>query len=172
MSKPNPEFVRAVTECQSRIYGYALSLLADPEAASDVLQETNLVLWEKSDEFESIDNFPAYALKIALNKIRNLRRTMQRDKLVFDDDVLEKLAADADTFEPFKDDRLTALNECIEQLPNHHRELIRRRYMQADTIAQLAQAIGKPASTVRVMLFRIREALVVCIQQRVAGAGQ
>ncbi|MGB0769024.1 MAG: sigma-70 family RNA polymerase sigma factor [Phycisphaeraceae bacterium] len=170
MSKPNPEFVRAVTECQSRIYAYALSLLADPEAAADVLQETNLVLWEKADEFASIDNFPAYAIKIALNKTRNMRRKMQRDRLLFDDDVLDKLAAEADAIEPFKTERLAALSDCIERLPRHHRELIRRRYSQTTTVKQLAEAIGKPANSVRVMLFRIRETLVACVEGRVGEA--
>lgn len=170
MSKPSPEFVRALTDCQSRIYAYALTLLADPEAAADVVQETNLVLWEKADDFETIDNFPAYALRIALNKSRNLRRKIHRDKLIFDDEVLQLLADDADRFESFHAERLSALSVCIEQLPRHHRELIRKRYTQAVPVQQLADAIGKPASTVRVMLFRIREALLVCIQQRTTGA--
>lgn len=169
MPQPNPEFVRAVTECQSRVYAYALSLLGDPELAADVLQETNLVLWEKADEFESIENFPAYAFKIALNKTRNLRRKMQRDRLIFDDDVIEMLADEADRFEPFKQERLAALSACIEELPRHHRELIQKRYTQAGSVKQLAEAIGKPVNTVRVMLFRIREALVICVERQSQG---
>ena len=169
MSQPNPEFVRAVTECQSKIYAYALMMLTDPEAAADVVQETNLVMWEKADEFESIDNFPAYAIGVAKNKIRNLRRKMARENVIFDDDVIEKLAAEADSFESFQDERLTALNDCIDKLPNHHRDLIRQRYLQPCSVKQLAQAIGKPANTVAVMLFRIREALVACVHQRGAG---
>ena len=169
MSQPNPEFIRALTDCQSRVYAYALSMLADPEAAADILQETNLVLWEKAADFETIENFPAFALRVALNKTRNMRRKMQRDMLIFDDEVLELLAEEADRVEPFQDERLTALGACIEALPRHHRELIRARYSQPRTAEQLAETIGKPASTVRVMLFRIREALVACIQQRTAG---
>lgn len=172
MPKPNPEFVRAITECQSRIYAYALALLCDPEAAADVLQETNLVLWGKADEFESIENFPAYALKVALNVTRNVRRKMHRDRLVFDADVLDKLAAEAQAIESFQEDRLAALNACIESLPKHHRELIRKRYMETNTVSELAEVIDKPLATVRVMLFRIRKALDECIQRRITGGAR
>ena len=169
MSQPNPEFVRAVTECQSKIYAYALMMLADPEAAADVVQETNLVMWEKADDFDTIENFPAYAIGVAKHKILNLRRKMARQRVIFDDDVIEKLAAEADSFESFQAERLTALNDCIDQLPNHHRDLIRQRYMQSCSVKQLAKAIGKPANTVGVMLFRIREALVACVHRHNIG---
>lgn len=169
MSQPNPEFVRAVTECQSKIYAYALMMLADPEAAADMVQETNLVLWEKAEEFESIEQFPAYAIGIAKNKIRNLRRKMAREKVIFNDEVVEKLAEEADSFESFQAERLTALKDCIDQLPVHHRDLIRQRYMQSCSVKELARAIGKPANTVGVMLFRIREALVACVHRQSTG---
>lgn len=46
------EFVLLITSHQAAIYAYVLTLLPDRVAAQDVLQETNLVLCRKRDEFE------------------------------------------------------------------------------------------------------------------------
>ena len=48
--QPSREFVRLLTDSQSRLYAYIFALVGDEAAVSDVLQETNLVLLEKCDE--------------------------------------------------------------------------------------------------------------------------
>ena len=45
------EFVRRLTGCQPRLYAYIMTLVLDPHEADDVLQQANLVMWEKLDEF-------------------------------------------------------------------------------------------------------------------------
>ena len=40
-----------MTDHQGRLFGYILSLLGDADAANDVLQEANIVLWRDSREF-------------------------------------------------------------------------------------------------------------------------
>ncbi|MCG8511741.1 MAG: hypothetical protein MI741_21210, partial [Rhodospirillales bacterium] len=104
-------------------------------------------------------------------QVRNQRRKMQRDRLMFDDDVLEQLATEAEAFESPTTDRLVALQECIEKLPRHHRDIIRKRYMHDTSVQALAKAIHKSANAVAVMLFRIREALVRCIESRTKSEG-
>jgi len=88
------DFVRQITACQSAIYAFALSLLGDTEAASDIQQETNLVIWSKIEESREVKNFRAWAMKIAYYEVKNYRRRMSRSSLVFDSDVMELLAQD------------------------------------------------------------------------------
>jgi RNA polymerase sigma-70 factor (ECF subfamily) len=59
------EFVLLITSHQAAIYAYVLTLLPDRVAAQDILQETNLVLCRKRDEFEPGTNFKAWAFSIA-----------------------------------------------------------------------------------------------------------
>src|SRR3954454_14411357 len=42
------EFVQLLTGVQSRLYAYICSLVGDSAGARDVLQETNLALWNKA----------------------------------------------------------------------------------------------------------------------------
>ena len=63
------EFVRLLTVHQPDIYVYLRSLVLDPDEASEILQDTNLVLWEKRDQFEIGTNFRAWAFQIARYKL-------------------------------------------------------------------------------------------------------
>lgn len=59
------EIMRLLAGQQRRLYGYVLTLITDPVAADDILQQTNLVVLQKADEFEVGTNFNAWASKIA-----------------------------------------------------------------------------------------------------------
>ena len=58
-------FVRLLIEAQGSLYAFILTLLANADTAKDVLQETNLVLWRKNEEFEAGTHFFAWARRIA-----------------------------------------------------------------------------------------------------------
>lgn len=59
------DFIRHLTGFQGKLYAYTLALLADPDAAADVVQETNVVLWHKADQFTPGTNFASWALHVA-----------------------------------------------------------------------------------------------------------
>ena len=46
------EFIELMTSFQGRLYAFILSLCGDPNIANDILQESNIILWKKSGEFE------------------------------------------------------------------------------------------------------------------------
>ena len=81
-----------MTISQSRIFAYIQSLVLDAEQASEILQGTNVVLWQKTDEFEPGTNFVAWAFRIAHFQILAHRKKQQRERLVFDDDMVGQLA--------------------------------------------------------------------------------
>ena len=59
------DFVRLLTQHQRDMYLYIRSLLPDRHEADDVLQEVNLVLWDKRAQFRIDSNFRAWAFQIA-----------------------------------------------------------------------------------------------------------
>ena len=46
------EFAVQMTKCQRKLHAFIVSLVWNPADADDVLQETNLVLWQKAAEFD------------------------------------------------------------------------------------------------------------------------
>jgi DNA-directed RNA polymerase specialized sigma24 family protein len=59
------EFLRLLTDSQGRLFAYFAAALGDFDRANEVLQETNLVMWRKSGEFEMGSNFNAWSYRIA-----------------------------------------------------------------------------------------------------------
>src|SRR5687767_1685246 len=80
--------VRHVTSCQSALYAYGCALLGTSTGAADVLQETNVVLWEKAGEYDHDRPFLPWAYRVAHFQVLAYRKRLSRDKLVFDDELL------------------------------------------------------------------------------------
>jgi RNA polymerase sigma-70 factor (ECF subfamily) len=84
--------VQEIARHQLRLRGLLRCLLARPSDVDDLLQEVNLVLWEKADEFQPETDFWAWASQIARFKALNQARKLGRERLVFDLEILERVA--------------------------------------------------------------------------------
>jgi RNA polymerase sigma-70 factor (ECF subfamily) len=160
------DYVQLMINCQSRLYSFILSLVCHAEYASEVLQETNLVLWKKCDQFEPGTNFVAWAFQIARYQVMAHRQRLGRDRHVFDDDALDNVAA---AFEPVaedKDDRLVALAHCMKKLSDDGRSLLKQRYGEGTPVKSIAAELGQTANRIAVRLHRLRAALMDCILKR------
>ena len=76
-----PHFITLLTGYQNRLYAYILSMLGDPAAAEDVLQQANLVIWSKADSFEPGSDFEAWVMTIARFEVKAYRTKVGRDRL-------------------------------------------------------------------------------------------
>lgn len=163
------EFVRLMTEHQGRLFGYIFSLLGDPDAANDVLQETNVVLWRDSGEFRPGSNFKAWSFRVAHFQVMAWRQRQIRDRLVFEDDMLEVLAFAARDADEAFDARQQRLTGCLEKLTPVHREMIRLRYAEGTALQAIAESRGMTANAVMQALFRIRQSLMHCVARFAEG---
>lgn len=159
------EFVQLMIGCQSRLYAFIMSLICDPNQAADVLQQTNLVMWQKSDQFQPGTNFSAWAFQIARYQIMAHRQRYRRDRHVFDDETLATVAGTFEERAEGLEDRLAALSHCLGELNDDARWLIRRRYRDGLTVKRIAEELGHTANRVAVRLHRLRTMLLQCIQQ-------
>ena len=169
MSNSQKDFIHALTYSQNDLTGYLVGLLGNLHDAKDVLQATNLVLWEKHKEFRARADFKPWARKFAYYQALAFIRDRKRDRHVFDDDVLELLASDDGDVNSAKDDeRELALRDCLNQLPEKQRMLIKLRYEEAGSIKQVVDQTGAKESSVKVSLMRIRNELQACIESKIA----
>jgi len=159
------DFVQLMTEYQGRMYAYILSLLADPNAANDILQETNLVLWRKSTEFQVGTNFKAWAFRIANFQVMAYRQRRIRDRLVFDDDFMMTLSVEASSFDETYEIRQKKLVTCMDKLPDRQRDLIQRRYSIGVSIKKMAIELKSTANSIAQALFRARNNLINCVKE-------
>ena len=162
------EFVRLLTDHQPDIYVYLRSLVLDPDEASEILQETNLVLWEKRDQFQMGSSFRAWAFQIARYKLLQRKARRQRGCICFSDALVDELVLQA-AAEETPPRWIEDLRRCVAALPPRDRELIGRRYAPSATCQSVAEAIGRPVRWVYKAVSRIRKSLWDCLVREAGG---
>ena len=164
------QYFLAVTAIQNRVHAYILSLLADPVAAQDVLQETNLVLIRKADDFHSDASFESWAYSTARFQVLAHLRDRKRDRLVLHEAFAEKLAPVAEVMAEETERRIQLLGGCVERLSGEHKTLLHKRYGREASIATLAEDRGRTTSAMKQVLYRIRNLLAACVEERLQEA--
>lgn len=161
------EFVRLLAEHERRLTAYVHALIPLWQDAEDVLQNTKLRLWEQFASFKPGTDFAAWAIVIATYMVRKHRTLCQRDRLCFSDRLLERISQSIPPANLSKrDDRLSALVECVKTLNSNSQKLLRLFCVGHQRIKDIAHNVGQTPSATRVALFRIRRTLFECVQKR------
>ena len=135
-----------------------------PEDVDDVLQETNLVLWRKRNEYDAAREFLPWACQVAkLQALAFLKRVRSPYCNALTDEILQQLAAQAVRDAEEHDGRVRILRQCLDKLTADQREIILRRYDDRTSVKSMAQNLGRSADAVSMRLYRIRKALLECI---------
>lgn len=163
------EIERFLTELQPALQAYIVSLLGSTAGLGDVLQEANIVVWEKRFEFEKGTNFKAWAFKIAYFKALGYRRDeARRGRFQFNEQLLLKIAAESqDLVGESGDLRAEALSECIKALPERQQALVNEHYLDGISLKDIAERGGRKAPAVHKEISRLRQALRLCVQWRI-----
>jgi RNA polymerase sigma-70 factor (ECF subfamily) len=164
------KFIAEITRCQRQLHAFVLSMVWHPVDADDVLQETNLVLWQKAAEFDDARPFLPWAMRFAqLQAMAYLKRRQRQDCRLLIDDELAKIMADEAAYEePIFEARRIALADCIQKLTPRQRELVSIRYEPNATVAEMAALAKIAPKALSERLRRIRHSLLDCIRKTLA----
>lgn len=124
-------FLRVFTAHEMAIRAYVRRLVPSRADADDVMQEVAVVLWEKFATFRENGDFRAWAFGIARYEVLSWRRDKGRDRLVLDDDVLERLAEETVQEEPRLHLQRQALEGCLAKMNAGQRDLLMLAYEEA-----------------------------------------
>jgi RNA polymerase sigma-70 factor (ECF subfamily) len=163
--------VRLLARHQEALFRYIFALLPHEEDARDVLQETSVALCRKFAEYDPDKPFLAWAYSFAHLEVLKLRERNQRGVRLFSRDLMERLAREREHQEPVLQERLQALEQCLNELSPADRELIRQRYQARIGADELVRQFGTSRRTLFRKLDRIRRWLFACISRRVAATG-
>lgn len=166
---PSEEFVHLFSRHQRKIYLYVLSQVPNPVDAEEILQDTNVIIWSKYQQFRPGTNFSAWACQIANYEVLKYRDKRRRDRLLFSDEFVRQVAADAMEHADALDSRRQALLRCLGKLQQDDRELIQRRYAPGESGKSVAESLERPVNSVYQSLGRIRRTLLDCITRRLAA---
>lgn len=171
-------FTRLVRLFQARVRTYLSRFVENQDSVDDIAQETFIAAHRSLSEFRGDALFSTWLLGIARNRaLMHLREESRRglnQPVPLEAEIAGWLAAKIDsgaegsrTHEP----EVAALQACLKNLPEHSARLVRDHYFEGRPGPALAQELGKKESTLWVTLMRIRNALRVCIERRLATSG-
>jgi RNA polymerase sigma-70 factor (ECF subfamily) len=164
------EFVQLFSVHQRSVHAYILTLVPSAADADDIMQETSLALWQKFPEFDPKRDFFRWACGVAYVAVLRFRRRTAKDKLWFNEELLQLISTDLLDRKDTQELRRQALRECMKKLDAHQRRYIDARYRAGSSVERVAQEFGRPANTVYRMLARIRDKLFDCITRTMAQA--
>lgn len=149
-----------VQEHTPMLLAYIRALGPSATAVDDIFQETMVTAWRRIDTFDTSKPFSAWIRGIARNHaLEYFRRTKKFPVSCSDlvsihiDQRIEAIESrTGDTW----DDKLSALVECVEGLPQDHREMLSLFYQESLSTEEIAARLNSTREAVKKRLQRAR----------------
>jgi len=143
------QFLQLAAEHKDTVFRVALNMLASPDDADDVVQETLIRLLERTEPFESGAHAKNWLIRVAINQCKSvLRSPWRRRRASFE----EAAAPDA----PQEERELLA---AVMSLPEKYRTALYLFYYEGYSSKELAGLLGISVSAVTTRLARARRKL-------------
>ncbi len=165
-SERHEHFSSLLTKHYDEIFSLILALVPSHPDAKDVMQETALALWRKMDDYDPSRPFANWACQFARMQVKRFWRRGSRRKLVFDNELVDSIAAEHESCSPVLQQRRAALGYCLRKLGEGDRLLLKSRYTKGATVRKLAASMKTPPKKLYYQLERLRNILFECVSRK------
>lgn len=141
------------------VFRYALSILKDEEDAKDALQEAFTRYFEKEKTFRDESSQKTFLLVIARNYCYSKLNRCEESNLSLDENI--GLAAPVPEYE-----NELSMKEALSRLSAGQSELFYLKVHCRYTNIEIAEMTGQSVDNVTVKLFRIRQFLRKCLEEK------
>jgi RNA polymerase sigma-70 factor (ECF subfamily) len=159
-------FIEALTRHQPALEAFCYANIGRRGEVREVLQAVVVRLWEKSADWDPNTNFLPWAFAVARFTLLAHFRDQARDRLVFDEDVVLAMADETEQAAGQFEVRREALGSCLEKLDQDQRSLLHEFYIAGQSLRELAGAMSRSESALKMTLLRLRSRLRTCIDRQ------
>lgn len=147
------------------------------DEAEDIVQDVFLKAFERLHTFREQSRFSTWLMRIALNLCTDRARMRQRRQDLLEREADHKLAwSHPDEPDPLETAQQNAFNEAfytaLNQLPDHHRQLIILRDLEEMDYEQIAEILGASVGAVKLRVMRARRAFKVKLEPLLRAIGE
>lgn len=145
------------------------------QEGDDLYQDTMLILLEKLDCLEPVENIKSYALSVSIRLWKNRKRKFARRLRLVPQESLEALTelgvqpAEGGDASPeeilIRQSQIRLVRQMVEQLPEKYRLPIQLYYSADLTVASIAQVLKLPENTVKSRLRRAKEKIRTSLEE-------
>ena len=162
-SETTQKFLSYYVQNQKRIHGYILSVTSNWSDAEDILQDVTALMWQKFDQFEEGTSFASWGIQVAKYKILEHRRKSKK-QIDLSEDVFEQLLEYAEKRQSKYSTTQNALERCLKKLSVNDYKLVQMRYMQNNSIKDMAMKLERPIHGLYKVMARIHSSLLLCVR--------
>ena len=161
--------VKILLGARPRLVAGALAVVRDVHSAEDVFQEVLLRALRMRESFSDEGGVLAWARVAARNLGIDLVRRAGRLDEILSELALDTLDTRLEELADSQRQRVEAMRECVENLPEDSRSLLRIRYDEGRKGAELSRLLRRNEAAIYKALSRLHQVLRQCINQRLAA---
>ncbi len=147
------------------LFAYIYGFVRNAHDAEDLFQEVWLRIAEAAQRGAAIEDPAKWSRGVARNLILHYWRDRRADHALADEQLLaliDTAFAEQEGRQDYWLARQQALSECLQELPERSRQLVRLKYEQGLTAEAVAQKVAQTAAAVLMALSRVRQVLRDC----------
>lgn len=162
---------------QASLYAFIRLRVRDDDAAEEILNDTFMVAIQKPGQFTGTSSFYTWLCGIAKNVcgtwIRKQQAGVSKNTIDLEEEALENIADPQwGVLEQIENrERDDILRECIDQLPQTHREAFYWAWFEEESVESVAERLACPAGTVKSRLYNARAKITDCVKNAFTGVG-
>ena len=139
---------------RDRVYSLALRFTDNRHDALDVLQETFIYILGKFPGFELTSSMTTFLYPV----VKHISFSIHQKNHRLAKENTPQSTSSIPVFNP-PDDSLSELSAVLAVLPDQHREVVLMRFVDDMSLADIAEALSTPLSTVKSRLYNALETL-------------
>ena len=156
---------------RTTISAAAYVILRDVHRAEDVFQSVVLKAVSGQVQFSSEAALMSWALVSARHESIDILRRQQTEQRWLSERVSELMFSEWQQSAFSGDIRSSALQDCLQQLPERLQQLLQRRYTEGLSCEAIAQECQEAVTAVYKRLSRVHQRLRQCVQRRLEAEG-
>jgi len=159
--------VKSLLASRLKLFGIVWGILRDYHASEDVFQDVMVKALARKEQFEDGDFLLAWARVSSRNAAIDICRQQNNRRNLLDKAALDALEADlSEHAAEALDNRVDALVQCLEGLPEKTKSVMNARYRDGKPAQAIAESFGRSLDAIYQTISRTHRKLRDCVEQR------
>lgn len=151
-------FRNDVLPLKNELFRLALRITLNRAEAEDIVQDTLIKVWNRREEWNSIDSIEAFSLTVCRNlSLDRIRKKGNDNDSLEDVKAAEPLASSNPQDRMIQTDKVRLIRQIVDGLPEKQRSCMQLRDFEGKTYKEIAGVLDISEEQVKVNIFRARQ---------------
>lgn len=156
----NVSFRNDVLPLKDVLYRLALRITLSHEEAEDIVQDTLIKVWNRRDEWQTLESIEAYSMTICRNLALDAIKKKDNNNESLEQRIAETSYQTSDPHElMIRKDRVEMVKQLVNRLPEKQRSCLQLRDFEGKTYKEIAEILAITEEQVKVNIFRARRSI-------------